>query len=153
MKFGSLCSVLMAEIVGLCIYFGSPWLIGAFSREPEVIAFGVQQAHTAALFYCLLAFSHCSAGILRGLGRPVVPMMVMLMVWCALRITYITITLHFIHQIGVVFWAYPITWSISRCCLPGILSTAQSPDWAGERRNNYKNCHASRKMHGSFFIS
>ena len=113
MKFGSLCSVLMAEIVGLCIYFGSPWLIGAFSREPEVIAFGVQQAHTAALFYCLLAFSHCSAGILRGLGRPVVPMMVMLMVWCALRITYITITLHFIHQIGVVFWAYPITWSIS----------------------------------------
>ena len=29
------------------------------------------------------------------------------------RITYITITLHFIHQIGVVFWAYPITWSIS----------------------------------------
>ena len=73
----------------------------------------MQQAHTAALFYCLLAFSHCSAGILRGLGRPVVPMMVMLMVWCALRITYITITLHFIHQIGVVFWAYPITWSIS----------------------------------------
>ena len=58
-------------------------------------------------------FSHCCAGILRGLGRPVVPMMVMLAVWCVLRITYITITLHFIHAIGVVFWAYPITRSIS----------------------------------------
>ena len=53
------------------------------------------------------------AGILRGLGRPVVPMMVMLAVWCALRITYITVTLHFIHDIGVIFWAYPLTWSIS----------------------------------------
>ena len=113
MKFGCLCSVLMAEVVGVSICLASPWLIGAFSREPDVIAFGVQQAHTAALFYCLLAFSHCCAGILRGLGRPVVPMMVMLMVWCALRITYITITLHFIHKIGVVFWAYPLTWSIS----------------------------------------
>ena len=113
MKFGILCSIAMAEIVGVCIYLASPWLIGAFSSEPDVIAFGVQQAHTAALFYCLLAFSHCCAGILRGLGRPVVPMMVMLAVWCVLRITYITITLHFIHAIGVVFWAYPITWSIS----------------------------------------
>ena len=45
------------------------------------------------------------AGILRGLGRPVVPMMVMLAVWCLLRITYITVTLHFIRDIGVVFWA------------------------------------------------
>ena len=113
MKFGILCSIAMAEVVGVCIYLASPWLIGAFSSEPDVIAFGVQQAHTAALFYCLLAFSHCCAGILRGLGRPVVPMMVMLAVWCVLRITYITITLHFIHAIGVVFWAYPLTWSIS----------------------------------------
>ena len=40
-------------------------------------------------------------------------MMVMLMIWCALRITYITITLHFIRAISVVFWAYPLTWSIS----------------------------------------
>ena len=113
MKFGILCSIAMAEVVGVCIYLASPWLIGAFSSEPDVIAFGVQQAHTAALFYCLLAFSHCCAGILRGLGRPVVPMMVMLMIWCALRITYITITLHFIRAISVVFWAYPLTWSIS----------------------------------------
>lgn len=80
--------------------------------SPEVIAFGVQQAHTAALFYCLLR-SAIARRAFCAAGRPVVPMMVMLMVWCALRITYITITLHFIHQIGVVFWAYPITWSIS----------------------------------------
>ena len=48
MKFGILCSIAMAEVVGVCIYLASPWLIGAFSSEPDVIAFGVQQAHTAA---------------------------------------------------------------------------------------------------------
>ena len=76
MKFGCLCSVLMAEVVGATIYAASPWLIGAFSREADVIAFGVRQAHTITLFYCLLAFSHCCAGILRGLlrdGYPVTP--------------------------------------------------------------------------------
>ena len=113
MKFGIVCSVVMAEGVGAIIWLASPWLIGAFSSDAEVIAFGVQQARTVALFYCVLAFSHCCAGILRGLGRPVVPMMIMLAVWCAFRITYITITLQLIRAIGVVFWAYPITWSIS----------------------------------------
>ena len=113
MKFGIVCSVAMAEGVGAVIWLASPWLIGAFSNDAEVIAFGVQQARTVALFYCVLAFSHCCAGILRGLGRPVVPMVIMLAVWCAFRIAYITVTLHFIRAIGVVFWAYPITWTIS----------------------------------------
>lgn len=113
MRFGVICSITLAECVGIAVYLLAPWLIGAFSSEADVVAFGVRQAHTIALFYFLLAFSHCCAGILRGLGRPIVPMAVMLAVWCALRITYITVTLHFIHDIGVIFWAYPLTWSIS----------------------------------------
>ena len=104
---------LMLVIHPLATAYVIPWLIGAFSREPEVIAFGVQQAHTAALFYCLLAFSHCCAGILRGLGRPVVPMMVMLAVWCVLRIVYITTVMHIVHEIQYIYWAYPLTWSVS----------------------------------------
>lgn len=113
MKFGVLASALLAEGVGVAMYLLAHWLIGAFNSEAAVVAFGVRQARTVSLFYCLLAFSHCCAGILRGLGRPMVPMAVMLAVWCALRITYITVTLHFIPQIGVIFWAYPITWTIS----------------------------------------
>ena len=113
MRFGIVCSCLLAECVGLAMFTMAPIFIGAFSGEADVVAFGVQQARTVSLFYCLLAFSHCCAGILRGLGRPVVPMVIMLAIWCALRITYITITVHFIPQISVVFWAYPITWAIS----------------------------------------
>ena len=112
-RFCIIIAVVMAELIGLCYYIWASQFISLFDSTPGVVALGVQQARTVALFYCLLAFSHCCAGILRGLGRPVVPMMVMLAVWCVLRITYITITLHFIHAIGVVFWAYPLTWSIS----------------------------------------
>ena len=97
----------------MAIFLLSPLLVAAFNNEPEVIAFGVRQARTASMFYCLLAFSHCCAGILRGLGRPVVPMGVMLAVWCALRICYITVAVRLVPDIGVIFWAYPLTWCIS----------------------------------------
>ncbi len=113
MRFGIVTSAALAEGIGVAIFALAPLLIGAFSGEAAVIAFGVRQARTASLFYCLLAFSHCSAGILRGLGRPVVPMAIMLAVWCALRIAYITVTLRFIPVIQVIFWAYPLTWAIS----------------------------------------
>ena len=76
-------------------------------------AFGVTQARFEACFYFLLAFSHCAAGILRGAGRSIIPMLVMLCCWCVIRITYITVTIRLIPDIRVVFWAYPITWSLS----------------------------------------
>jgi hypothetical protein len=37
----------------------------------------------------------------------------MFICWCGIRIAYVTITLMFINDIGVVFWAYPLTWSLS----------------------------------------
>lgn len=112
-RFGLLCSPILAEGIGVLIFAFAPFLIGLFNGEPEVVAFGVSDARTVALFYCLLAFSHCCAGILRGYGRPVVPMAIMLAVWCVFRISYITVTVRLIPDIRVVFWAYPITWTIS----------------------------------------
>ena len=113
MRFGLLCSTILAEGIGVFIFFASPLLVSLFNSHPDVIAFGVNYAHTVALFYFLLAFSHCCAGILRGMGRPIVPMAVMLTVWCAVRISYITLTVSLIPSIQVVYWAYPLTWSIS----------------------------------------
>ena len=113
MKFGLVCSPILAEAIGGIIFLASPLLVAAFNSEPEVVAFGVAYARTVSLFYCLLSFSHCCAGILRGMGRPIVPMAIMLTVWCALRITYITLTVRVIPDIRVVYWAYPLTWSIS----------------------------------------
>lgn len=112
-RFGIICSVILAEIVGLCIYALAPVFISAFNNDPEVIAYGTAQARTVTLFYFLLSFSHCVAGILRGAGKAAVPMLIMLLCWCVIRITYIIVTVHFIPDIHVVFWAYPLTWSLS----------------------------------------
>lgn len=111
--FGVVCSVVTAELVGVIIYTFAPYFISAFNSTPEVLSYGVTQAHTASLFYFLLAFSHCMAGILRGAGKSTVPMFVMLICWCIIRVSYISIAVHFIPDIRVIFWAYPLTWCLS----------------------------------------
>ena len=112
-RFGVLCSVLIAEVIGVMIYTTAPTLISAFNRDPGVVHYGVMQARTISLFYCLLAFSHCIAAVLRGSGHAAVPMFVMLCDWCLFRVSYIAVAVRIIPDIRVIFWAYPLTWSIS----------------------------------------
>lgn len=112
-RFGITVSLTLAELIGVLIFALSPLLIRLFNDDPEVIRLGVQQARTEALFYFLLAFSHIIAGICRGAGRAVIPMGIMLTVWCVIRIIYITIMMQFVHEIEYIYWAYPFTWGIS----------------------------------------
>ena len=112
-RFGILSGVLLAETVGIVLWIFAPVLIGFFNNQPDVIEYGVMQSRTEALFFCLLALSHCLAGILRGAGKSTIPMFVMLVCWCVIRITYITIMVRIIPDIRVIFWAYPLTWFLS----------------------------------------
>ena len=112
-RFGIITAVILAELVGIAIYFLAPTLVGMFDDNAEVIRLGVQQARTASLFYFLLAFSHAIAAVCRGAGKAFVPMFVMLSIWCAVRIAYISIVTYFWGDIGLIYWAYPITWGIS----------------------------------------
>ena len=112
-RFGILCGIILAELVGLTIYFTVPVLIACFNRDPEIIAYGVKQAHILTPFFFLCAFSHCMAGLLRGAGKSTVPMYIMMVVWCFIRVAYISIIVKFIPTIDVVFWGYPLTWFLS----------------------------------------
>ena len=112
-KIGIFCSMTVAELIGVTVFLTAPFLLRMFNDDPAVIAFGVKQAHIQPLFYCLLAFSHCMAGIMRGAGKAYVPMTVMLICWCLIRVTYITIMVDIFHEIAFVFSSYPLTWSLS----------------------------------------
>ena len=112
-RFGIICSLVLAQIIGMIIFIGAPFLIGLFDSTQDVISYGTMQARTVTLFYFLLAFSHCIAGILRGAGKSMIPMIVMMIFWCVVRVLYISIALHLVHDIHLVFWAYPITWACS----------------------------------------
>lgn len=111
--FGIATSTIMAESIGVVFYIFAPALISLFSKDAQVIEYGTAQARTIAPFFFLLAFSHCIAGILRGAGKSTVPMIVMLACWCIIRVSYITIATKIVPEIYVIFWAYPLTWTLS----------------------------------------
>lgn len=114
-KFGILAGIVMAECIGVIIFLLGPKLIGLFNADPEVIRIGMLQCRTESLFYFALAFSHCASGIMYGADRGIVPMCSMMGVWCVFRICYITILMKMNHSIGLLFTAYPLTWSITFC--------------------------------------
>ena len=111
--FGVACSCTMAELIGICSYVFAPQLIGIFNDSPEVIDYGTRHMRTICLFYCLLALSHCIAGVMRGAGKATVPMITMLVCWCLIRVSYITVALRFVNELTTVSWAYPLTWTCS----------------------------------------
>ena len=111
--FGITCSCVMAELIGILSFLFAPRLIAFFNASPLVVDFGVRHMRIICLFYFLLAFSHCMAGILRGAGKSTVPMLTMLICWCLIRVTYITLTISYINRLEVVSWAYPLTWTCS----------------------------------------
>ena len=97
----------------MVIFVLAPQLIAAFDSTPEVIAFGTDKSRTAALFYCLLAYSHASAAVLRGAGKAMVPMVVLMICWCAIRVTFQSIAVPLTGSILTVYWVYPLTWFLS----------------------------------------
>ena len=111
--FSIACSCITAEIIGIFSYVFAPQLIAFFNDAPEVVFYGTQHMRTICLFYCLLAFSHCMAGIMRGAGQVTVPMVTLLVTWCLLRVTYITIAVRLVNELTTVSRAYPITWTCS----------------------------------------
>lgn len=111
--FGLFCSMGLAQLIGIAVYFFIPQLIKMFSSKPDVIMYGTIHARTVTLFYFLLAFSHTVAGVMRGAGKSMVPMVVMLCVWCIFRISYVTMITRIVPGIRAVLMAYPITWAIS----------------------------------------
>ncbi len=113
-KFGILCSVIMAELIGLLMVILARPLMEAFIKDnPLAVDYGMEQVYIESLFFCCLAYSHCIAAVLRGAGRPVVPMLVMLGAWCVLRVSYISILVPLIEERWVIYSAYPVTWTVS----------------------------------------
>lgn len=111
--FGVVCCCILAELIGGLSYAFAPQLIGFFSETAEAIDLGSRHMRTICVFYFLLAFSHCIAAVMRGAGKATAPMFTMLLCWCIIRVSYITVAVKLVNELTTVSWAYPISWSCS----------------------------------------
>ena len=112
-KFGLLTSVVVVEALGILMIVFSPQLVALFDSNPEVIRYGTLRGQTCGLFFCLCGFSHVASAVMRGVGKPTVPTIVMLTCWCAVRVITLLTIGRVYHNIMLAIWIYPITWSLS----------------------------------------
>ena len=134
--FGIIFGMITAEILGIIIYFTAPTVLKIFVDTKESIQYGTIHAKTTALFFFLLALSHCAAGVLRGCGKAFIPMATMLAFWCGVRVVYVTSILKIIPEFRMISWAYPLTWSLSSIVFVVILLRM---DWNKLFHRNEKN--------------
>ena len=87
-------------------------MLRLFVKDPVAIHYGATHARITGFFYGLLAFCHCTAGVLRGCGKSVIPMASMLSCWCVIRVIYVTLSVQIWPAYATVAAAYPITWTL-----------------------------------------
>ena len=108
-----LYSVLAGLIAGgLLFVFGREFL-SLFTSEEMVIQAGMQRVKIMGLAYMLSGFMDCSIAASRGLGKSIVPMIIVLMGSCVFRVFWIyTVFAHF-HTIPSLYLLYPVSWTIT----------------------------------------
>ena len=94
----------------LLLLFQNP-IMHLFTSEDTVVAFGVTAMHYFCPFYFLLGILHGLAGAVRGTGKSVPPMVVLLVSLCLFRVVWIQFVLPFFHSIDGVFVLYPVSWA------------------------------------------
>lgn len=113
-KRGMSISVRMAVIYtlisgALLVLFGE-YILGVFSNDPKVLAYGQQMLIYMAPFYFLIGIDHVMSGNIRGTGKTLVSMIIFLINLCAVRVLWIKILLPVFQDIRIVFLGYPVSW-------------------------------------------
>ena len=97
---------------GSLFLFGRQFL-ALFTTEAAVIDAGMKRVGVMGLAYCISAFMDCTIAASRGLGKTVVPTIIVILGSCVFRVIWVyTIFAHF-HTIPSLYLLYPCSWILT----------------------------------------
>ena len=109
------CAAVTGLIFGsLSCLFGRQ-LLSIYSPQEVVIEEGIKRLFYIAAPYFICGIMDTMAGVIRGLGYSILPMIVSLLGACVLRIIWIQAfcSLPAFHYVENVYVSYPVTWTIT----------------------------------------
>lgn len=111
--YSSLIMVLVYTIfIGAVLLIFSHQVLGLFTHSAQVIMYGQLAMKYFCPYYFLLGILNVLAGTVRGAGKGIPPMIILLFSMCIFRILWIKIALPFYSSIDGVFILYPISWLV-----------------------------------------
>ena len=99
--------------MGLGAFAFGRQLLGIYSKEEAVIAFGLRRMAIIFPTYFLCGIMDVAVGSLRGMGFSIMPMTVSLLGACGFRIIWIMTVFAANHTPEVLYISYPISWLIT----------------------------------------
>ena len=123
-------TVFYTIISGTLLYNFAPNLIGLFTNDVRVIEAGVLASRFFCPFYFLLAIMHSLAGTVRGTGKTIPPMIILILSLCIFRILAAKFVIPHYNTIENVYRLYPISWVIGVILMVGY---TMKSDWLGEK--------------------
>ena len=97
---------------GTLMPFGREFL-ALFTTEPAVIDAGMKRVGVMAMAYCISAFMDCTIAASRGLGKTVVPTIIVIMGSCVFRVVWVYTIFARIHTIPSLYLLYPCSWALT----------------------------------------
>ncbi len=110
-----MCVIVTGIVLGqLTVLFGSP-LLGIYSSKNPVIEAGLVRLKYICGPYFLCGMMDVMVGILRGLGRSVIPTIVSMIGACGLRLVWIFTIFaeQKYHTTRMLYLSYPLSWGIT----------------------------------------
>lgn len=104
--------ILYTITTGILLLIFSETIMHLFSNDPAVIAYGQQAMHFFCPFYWVLSILHALSGTVRGTGKSIPPMVVLLISLCFFRVLWVQFVMPNIASIEGIFMLYPISWAI-----------------------------------------
>lgn len=111
--YSSLIMVLVYTVfIGAVLLILSHQVLSLFTHSAQVIMYGQLAMKYFCPYYFLLGILNVLAGTVRGAGKGIPPMIILLFSMCIFRILWIKIALPFYSSIDGVFILYPISWLV-----------------------------------------
>ncbi len=108
--YAVILSIGAALVLMMPVMAAAPMLAALFTKDPEVIAYGVRFIRLMMPFYVAISFNQILGNALRGAGNSVVPMILMMSSFIVFRQIYLFAISHIYNTITSVALGYPFGW-------------------------------------------
>ncbi len=119
LRIRSICLICMGAVILTGIVFGGgsyligDKLLGLYSTDPQVIAYGLLRMKYICVTYALCGMMDTMVGMIRGMGYSIAPMIVSLTGACLFRIIWILTVFREFRTQAVLYVSYPISWALT----------------------------------------
>lgn len=89
------------------------WILGAFCPDQAVIAEGLRIIGVTFPVYFIYSLFEVTGGVVRGIGKSVPSMIIVIVNLCLIRILLLEIVDRMVHSVEAVAALYPVTWLLA----------------------------------------